>query len=237
MGVQRRRGGGSGETPHYVVVWTCALLGLLLPRAGATPFECTLRRDLCDGEGWEGTHSSTTTSPDVHEREADSARLRPRDAPTQCCVSTVPVPDPSLDTCGGTRPVGLPFAGRSPVMAQHGMAATSQPLSTQAALDILKLGGSAVDAAIAANAMEGVVEPMMNGVGGDLMAMVWNNKEGAWTVQAVLESFFQDFYSSLSRVFPLPSRLDQVAFRHLGCPEEPPLMHGHCVCIGCAQGS
>ena len=52
-----------------------------------------------------------------------------------------------------SRPVGLPFAGRSPVFAQGGMAATSQPLSTQAALDILKMGGSAVDAAIAANAM------------------------------------------------------------------------------------
>ena len=56
------------------------------------------------------------------------------------------------------------------------MAATSQPLSTQAALDILKAGGSAVDAAIAANAMEGVVEPMMNGIGGDLMAMVYDPK-------------------------------------------------------------
>lgn len=51
------------------------------------------------------------------------------------------------------------------MFAQGGMAATSQPLSTQVALDILKLGGSAVDAAIAANAMEGVVEPMMNGIG------------------------------------------------------------------------
>lgn len=210
MGVQRRRGGGSGEKPHSVLVWACALLGLLLPRAGATPFECTLRRDLCDGEG---THSTTATGSDVHEREAGTAplatgsdRLRLRDAPTQCCVSTVPVPDPSLDTCGGTRPVGLPFAGRSPVMAQHGMAATSQPLSTQAALDILKLGGSAVDAAIAANAMEGVVEPMMNGVGGDLMAMVWNNKEGAWTVQAVLELIFLPRFlpESISR---LPSSL------------------------------
>eukprot|EP00912_Choanoflagellata_sp_UC4_P001853 UC4_evm7s1188 len=56
------------------------------------------------------------------------------------------------------------------------MAATSQPLSTQVALDILKAGGSATDAAIAANAMEGVVEPMMNGLGGDLMAIVYDPK-------------------------------------------------------------
>eukprot|EP00729_Bicosta_minor_P018250 gene18250-5067_t len=61
---------------------------------------------------------------------------------SQCCVSTPPIPvDPHMNNCGGTRPTGLPFAGRSPVYAQGGMAATSQPLSTQAALDILKAGG------------------------------------------------------------------------------------------------
>ena len=93
-----------------------------------------------------------------------------------CCVTThVPYGmDPSLATCGGTRPTGLPFAGRSPVYAQHGIAATSVPLSTMCAIDILKAGGSAVDAAIAANACENVVEPMMNGMGGDLMAQVWH---------------------------------------------------------------
>jgi gamma-glutamyltranspeptidase / glutathione hydrolase len=94
-----------------------------------------------------------------------------------CCVSTPPIPaDQHMDNCGGTRPIGLPFAGRSPVYAQGGMAATSQPLSTMAAIDILKAGGSAVDAAIAANALEGVVEPMMNGIGGDLMAIVYDPK-------------------------------------------------------------
>ncbi|MBC7920598.1 MAG: gamma-glutamyltransferase [Ferruginibacter sp.] len=71
---------------------------------------------------------------------------------------------------------GKPFATRSVVMARHGMACTSHPLSTQAAIDVLRSGGNAIDAAIAANAMEGVVEPHMNGIGGDLFAIVWEAK-------------------------------------------------------------
>ncbi len=72
---------------------------------------------------------------------------------------------------------GQHFATRSEVLARNGMAATNHPLATQIALDILKKGGSAVDAAIAANAFLGFADPAMNGLGGDLFAIVWNAAE------------------------------------------------------------
>src|ERR1700732_4038915 len=64
--------------------------------------------------------------------------------------------------------------GRSMVISRGGIVAAESPLAAQAGVRMLERGGNAVDAAIAANAMMGVVEPMMNGIGGDLFIIVYD---------------------------------------------------------------
>ena len=80
----------------------------------------------------------------------------------------------TVDLNAQDRLSGEPFSTRSQVIAKNGMAASNHPLAGQIALDILKKGGSAVDAAIAANAFLGFADPAMNGLGGDMFAIVWS---------------------------------------------------------------
>lgn len=80
------------------------------------------------------------------------------------------------DVHAGDRPAGASFGSRSPALGCNGAAGTAHPLATQAAIAMLKRGGSAVDAAVAANAVLGFVEPVSSGLGGDCFAFVWDPK-------------------------------------------------------------
>ena len=111
------------------------------------------------------------------------------------------------------RITGKPFATRSEVFAQHGMVATSHPLATQIGLDVLKKGGTAIDAAIAANAALGLMEPVSNGVGGDLFAIVWDartkklygyNGSGRSPKSLTLQWFKEHDYKAIPPLGPLP---------------------------------
>lgn len=111
------------------------------------------------------------------------------------------------------RVTGHDFATRSEVIAEYGMAATSQPLATQVALDVLKKGGNAIDAAIAANAVLGLVEPVSNGIGGDLFAIIWSaekqklfglNASGRSPRSLKLEYFTSKGFEKIPAYGPLP---------------------------------
>ncbi len=119
----------------------------------------------------------------------------------------------TASAAAGDRITGKQFATRSEVVATHGMVATSQPLATQVGLDILKRGGTAIDAAIAANAMLGLVEPVSNGVGGDLFAIVWDaktkklygyNGSGRSPKSLTLKWFVEKSYETIPPYGPLP---------------------------------
>lgn len=119
---------------------------------------------------------------------------------------------PSLVTAAD-RVTGEVFAMRSPVLATSAMAATSQPLATQVALDVMKSGGNAIDAAIAANALLGLVEPTGNGIGGDLFAIVWHaeteklyglNASGRSPQSLSRQWFIDQGYTSIPSHGPLP---------------------------------
>ncbi|GGE78076.1 gamma-glutamyltransferase family protein [Sphingomonas prati] len=83
------------------------------------------------------------------------------------------------DVSAGDRPVGASFASRTAVYGLNGAVGTAHPLATQAGIDILRRGGSAVDAAIAINACLGFLEPTASGIGGDAYAMIWDPKAKA----------------------------------------------------------
>ncbi len=119
----------------------------------------------------------------------------------------------STQTWAQDRITGRSFATRSEVIAVNGMACTSQPLATQIALDILKQGGNAIDAAIAANAALGLMEPTGCGIGGDLFAIVWDaktkklyglNASGRSPYNLTRDHFRRNGHNSIPAYGPLP---------------------------------
>lgn len=119
----------------------------------------------------------------------------------------------SLTLIAQDRITGKAFATRSEVIAQNGMVATSHPLASQIGIDILKAGGNAIDAAIAANAAIGLMEPTGNGIGGDLFAIVWSAKEqklyglnasGRSPKNLTLDYLLENNYSKIPAYGPLP---------------------------------
>lgn len=129
------------------------------------------------------------------------------------CLATALTAAAGVSASAADRITGRAFATRSDVIAPHAMAATSHPLATQIALDVMKRGGTAMDAAIAANAALGLMEPTGNGIGGDLFAIVWDpktkklhgyNGSGRSPKSLTLEYFRQQGITDIPAHGPLP---------------------------------
>ncbi|MBD9470685.1 gamma-glutamyltransferase [Pseudoxanthomonas sp. PXM01] len=129
------------------------------------------------------------------------------------CLATALTAAAGIPASAADRITGRAFATRSDVIAPHAMAATSHPLATQIALDVMKQGGTAMDAAIAANAALGLMEPTGNGIGGDLFAIVWDpktkklhgyNGSGRSPKSLTLDHFKQQGIADIPAHGPLP---------------------------------
>lgn len=118
---------------------------------------------------------------DVGPTGAPPMRRRSFIAALPAAVAAPAFAEPILrrpDVQSGDRIAGASFASRSTAWGVHGAAATAHPLATQIAIDMLRAGGSAVDAAVAANAALGFLEPVACGIGGDCFVMLWDPRAG-----------------------------------------------------------